>query len=166
MSEKYFTRFASKNSIRSYMFQYQKIKICEIYQNIKKQIIRDKKFSSLQYLSQQTFVLIKPSWRHLEEVFHLRIQGVFKTSWSRRIYSSWPYVFKTSSRHFEDVFKMSCHHVFKTSCKNVFKTSSRRPFNFWLFCTFSWLLTEAYLEPDRTSTIKLFLRKYLMALSY
>ena len=56
----------------------------------------------------------------------LRLQ---KTSWSRPIYSSWPYVFKTSSRRFQDVFKTSSRRfqdVFKTSCKNVFKTSSRR----------------------------------------
>ena len=49
---------------------------------------------------------------------HTSSEDVFKTSWSRPIYSSWPYVFKTSSRRFEDVFK--------TSCKNVFKTYSRR----------------------------------------
>ena len=78
-------------------------------------------------------------WRRLEGVFCLRLQttssrrlqGVLiktnifallirlqKTSSSRPTYSSWSYVFKTSSRRFQDVFK--------TSCKNVFKTSSRR----------------------------------------
>ena len=91
------------------------------------------------YLAQQTFVLMKTSWRCLsssssEDVFktssrrldqdeYVRLsltssEDVFKTSWSRPIYSSWLYVFKTSSRRFQDVFK--------TSCKNVFKTSSRR----------------------------------------
>ena len=72
--------------------------------------------------------ILKRSWRRLlssssENVLiktnmfalALRLQ---KTSWSRPIYSSWLYVFKTSSRRFQDVFK--------TSCKNVFKTSSRR----------------------------------------
>ena len=78
--------------------------------------------------SQQTFVLMKTSWRRLEDV--LIKTSIFplalllqKTS-SRRlqdvldkpIYSSWLYVFKMSSRRFQDVFK--------TSCKNVFKTSS------------------------------------------
>ena len=29
-------------------------------------------------------------------------EDVFKTSWSRSIYSSWPYVFKTSSRRLQD----------------------------------------------------------------
>ena len=45
-------------------------------------------------------------------------EDVFKTSWSRPIYSSWLYIFKTFSRHLQDVLK--------TSCKNVFKASSRR----------------------------------------
>ena len=93
------------------------------------------------------------SSRHLDQDEYVRLslkssEDVFKTSWSRPIYSSWPYVFKTSSRRFEDViktfpkrfqdvFKTSSRrfedvlqrrllHVFKTSCKNVFKTSSRR----------------------------------------
>ena len=77
----------------------------------------------------------------------LRLQGVFKTSWSRPLYSSWPYVFKTSSirlaktssRRFEDVFKTSSkrlqdlfkapsrhlQHVLQRYLQNVFKTSSR-----------------------------------------
>ena len=47
-------------------------------------------------------------------------EDVFKTSWSRPIYSSCPYVFKTSSRYFQDVFKMSSRYL-----QDVFKTSSR-----------------------------------------
>ena len=57
-------------------------------------------------------------WRRLEDVFRFRLQ---KTSWSRPIYSSWLYVFKTSSRRFQDVFK-----TFRRRLQNVFKTSSRR----------------------------------------
>ena len=60
---------------------------------------------------------------------HTSSEDVFKTSSSRSTYSSWSYVFKTSSRRFQDVFKTSSRRfqdVFKTSCKNVFKTSSRR----------------------------------------
>ena len=88
-------------------------------------------------------------WRRLEDVFRLLLrktssrrldqheyilmnhtasEDVFKTSWSRPIYSSCPYVFKTSSRRFQDVFKTSSRHlqdVFKTSRKSVLKTSSR-----------------------------------------
>ena len=59
---------------------------------------------------------------------HTSSEDVFKTSWSRPIYSSWPYVFKTSSRRFQDVFKTSCKNVFKTSSRrlqDVLKTSSR-----------------------------------------
>ena len=56
----------------------------------------------------------------------LRLQ---KTSWSRPIYLSWPYVFKTSSRRLQDVLKTSSRclqDIFKTSYKNIFKTFSRR----------------------------------------
>ena len=60
-----------------------------------------------------------------------------KTSWSRPVYSFWPYVFKLSSRRFQDVFKTSCKNIFKTPSRHlqdvlprrlqdVFKTSSRR----------------------------------------
>ena len=68
-------------------------------------------------------------------------EDVFKTSWSRPIYSPWLYVFKTSSRRFQDVFKTfsrPLQHVwqkrlqdifkaFWRRLQNVFKTSSRRP---------------------------------------
>ena len=82
-------------------------------------------------LTQQTFALMKTSWRLLEDVFLLRPQ---KTSWSRRLYSSYSHVFR---RRLRDVFKTSCQGVFKTfsrrlqdvfkmCCKNIFKTTSRR----------------------------------------
>ena len=54
-------------------------------------------------------------------VLVIRFQDVFKTSCKN--------VFKTSSRRFQDVFKMLSRllqGVFKTSCQDVFKTSSRR----------------------------------------
>ena len=92
--------------------------------------------------SQQTYVLMKTSWRRLwssssedvlikTSIFALliRLQDVFKTSSSTPIYSSWLYVFKTSSRRFQDVFKTSCQNVLKTSSRHfqdVLKTSSRR----------------------------------------
>ena len=100
--------------------------------------------------TQQTFVLMKTSWRRLsssssEDVFktssrrldqdeYVRLsltssEDVFKTSWSRPIYSSWLYVFKTSSRRLQDVFKTSSRHlqdVLPRRLQNVFKTSSRR----------------------------------------
>ena len=60
-------------------------------------------------VSQQIFVL-NMSWICLEQLFDLRLQkmsskDVFKMSWSRPICLSWSYIFKTSSRHFQDVFK-------------------------------------------------------------
>ena len=109
MSEKYFTRFASKSSIRSYMFHCQKIKICENYQNIKKQIIRDNKFSSLQYLSQQTF--FKASSKRLDQNGYIRLghtssrrlQGILKTFSRRLATTSSKRLSKMSSRRLQDV---------------------------------------------------------------
>ena len=81
-------------------------------------------------------------------VFRRRLQDVFKTSWSRRIYSPYSYVFrkrvqdilwkrlqdvfKTFSRRLQDIFKMlwkRLQDVLKTSSRylqGIFKTSSRR----------------------------------------
>ena len=79
---------------------------------------------------------------------NIRLEDVFKTSWSRQIYSPYSCVFRrrfkmssrrlgqdqyirpghTSSRHLQDVFKASYQDVFKTSSKplqDVFKTSSK-----------------------------------------
>ena len=105
------------------------------------------KFGTL-LVTQQTFVLMKTSWRRLEGVFCLHLQ---KTSWSRPIYLSWSYLFKTSSRrsqalsrlaktssrhlaktssrHLQDVFKTSSRHL-----QNVFKTSSRHLQDFLQRC--------------------------------
>ena len=68
-------------------------------------------------------------WSRLEDIlktpfvfiFKGRLQDVFKTSWSRRIYPPLSHVFR---RRLQDIFKMSCvlQNVFKTSCKGVFKT--------------------------------------------
>ena len=72
----------------------------------------------------------------MKNIFLLIIR-LQKTSWSRPIYSSCPYIFKTSSRRLQDIFKTSSRrraktfwrrlqNIFKTSRKYVFKTSSRR----------------------------------------
>ena len=53
-------------------------------------------------------------------------EDVFKTSWSRPIYLSSLYVFKTSSRRLAKTSSKRFQDVFKTSCKKVSKTSSRR----------------------------------------
>ena len=75
--------------------------------------------------------LSSSSSRRLDQDEYVRLslmssEDVFKTSWSRPIYSSWLYVFKTSSRRFQDVFKTSCKNVFKTSSRRLAKISSRR----------------------------------------
>ena len=60
-------------------------------------------------------------------VLVIRVQAFFKTSWSRPTYSSWSYVFKTSSRRFQGVFKTSCQDFFETSSRRLVKTSTRYP---------------------------------------
>ena len=80
-------------------------------------------------ITQQTFVLMKTSFvfvfrKRLDQDEYVRLsltssEDVFKTSWSRPIYSSWPCVFKRSSRRFQDVFKTSCQDVFKTFSKHL-----------------------------------------------
>ena len=57
-------------------------------------------------ITQQTFVLIKTSWRHLEDVFCLWLQ-------------------KTSSRHFQDVLIKTNIFVFVILLEDVFKTFSK-----------------------------------------
>ena len=72
--------------------------------------------------------LKKTSLRRLQDVLvknnifalAMHLQDVFKTSCQN--------VFKTSSRHLQDVSKMSSRRlqeIFKTPCQDVFKTSSR-----------------------------------------
>ena len=93
------------------------------------------KFGTL-LVTHQTFVLMKTSWRRLEGVFCLHLQ---KTSWSRPIYLSWSYLFKTSSRRSQalsrlaktssDILQKRLQDIFKTSLRrlrDIFKTSSRR----------------------------------------
>ena len=68
-----------------------------------------------------------------EDIFRLRL---IKTSWSKPIYLSWPYAFKTSSRRFQGVFKTFSRHpqdIFPRRLQDVFKTSWRR-----LEKTYSW----------------------------
>ena len=79
-------------------------------------------------------------------VFRRRLQDVFKTSWSRRMYSPYSYVFRrsldqdqhillghTSSRRFQDVFKTSLRHLqdfFKMFWKRLQDVSKRSPRRF------------------------------------
>ena len=92
--------------------------------------------TSTHVTSQQIFVLLKTSRRRL---LSLSSEDVFKTSWSRSIYSPWPYVLR---RRLENVLiemnmfvlvirlaEMSwtrVQNMLKKSCKDVFKTFSRR----------------------------------------
>ena len=104
--------------------------------------------------AQQTFVLMKTSWRRLEDVFRLRLQNTSsrrldQDEYVRLSLTSSENVFKTSSgclgqgqyirldytfpRRLQDVYKTSCQDVLKTfsRCRQdvlqkVFKTSSKR----------------------------------------
>ena len=59
-------------------------------------------------------------WKRLEDVFCLHLQKTFlKTTWLRRIYSSWSCVFKTSSRRLEDVFKTFSRCTAKFSSRHL-----------------------------------------------
>ena len=71
-------------------------------------------------------------WRSLEDVlkrcfvfvFRRRLQEVFKTAWSRRIYSSLSYIF---GRHFAQYQYIRLgYNVFKTSSRRLAKTSTKR----------------------------------------
>ena len=71
--------------------------------------------------------------RSLLFVFRRRLQDVFKMSWSRRTYSLYSYVFKTSSRCLDQDQYIRLGHtssrrlqdVLPRCLQNVFKTSSR-----------------------------------------
>ena len=61
-------------------------------------------------------------------VFRRRLWDVFKNSWSRRIYSPWWCVFKTSLRRFQDVLQKRIQDIFKMSWRrfeDVLRTSWR-----------------------------------------
>ena len=96
-------------------------------------------FANISVIAQQTFVLMKMSWRRLEEVFRLRLQ---KTSWRRLedvfIKTNKFALFNSSSEdvlinsnifvlaiRLQVVFKTSSRRLTKTSSKRLVKTSSR-----------------------------------------
>ena len=84
-------------------------------------------------ITQQTIVLMKTFSKRLDQDEYIRFtdassEDVFKTSWSRPMYSSWSYVFKTFSRLLQDVLSRHLQNIFNTSSRrfqDVFKTSSR-----------------------------------------
>ena len=103
-----------------------------------------------------------------------RLRDVSKTSSGRLAKTSSTRIVKTSSRHIEDFFKASSGSLAKMSSRHFlgkFMVSVEickcgenfSSFSFSLYC-FSlslyyislWMLTEAFLEPGRTSTRELF----------
>ena len=83
---------------------------------------------------QQTFILMKMSWRRLEDVFRLRFQKMYSRCLQDVLIKTNIFVlviglqdvFKTSLRCLQEVLRKRLQDIFKTSCKNVFKKSSRR----------------------------------------
>ena len=97
-----------------------------------------------------------PWWRRLEDVFCLRLQ---KTSSRHLDQDQYIRFSHTSSRHLQDIFKMSLRRfqdVFKTSSRLHAKTSSRRIIKLncsrsHVFKTSSWRIQhvfETYCEGD------------------
>ena len=83
--------------------------------------------------AQQTFILMKMSWRRLEDVFRLRFQKTYSRCLQDVLIKTNIFVLviglqdivKTSLRCLQEVLRKSLQDIFKTSCKNVFKKSSR-----------------------------------------
>ena len=83
--------------------------------------------------TQKTFVLMKMSRRRLEYVFRLRLQKTRSRRLDQDEYSRLTHttsrrlqdVFKTSSRHLQDMLPRSLQDVFKTSSRRLAKASSR-----------------------------------------
>ena len=61
-----------------------------------------------------------------EHALALRLQNVFKTFWSRLIYSSWLYVFKTFSRRLGQDQYIPLGYTSSRRLQDIFKTPSRR----------------------------------------
>ena len=124
--------------------------------------------------------VFKTSSRHLAKASWRRLQNVFANISSMHLQD-------VLQRYLQDVLKMfirlNCfprsriclRHIFEkvmVSVKNlrVWQKVSQvlaqlHGFRFLLYYIFQWLLKDAFLEPGRTSTRKLFRRKYLTALS-
>ena len=104
--------------------------------------------------------------RRLQDVLQERLQDIFKTYHQVKLFllTSLREVLqrRLSTEGFAQVTLLrNLWSVYKI-CKRDKNFSS---FSFSLYYIFQWLLIEAYLEPGRTSTMELFLRKYFTALS-
>ena len=72
--------------------------------------------------------LQKKSSRRLDEdeyivINHTSSEAVFKTSWSRPIYSFCPYIFKTFSRRLQDVSQIRLEDMLKTFWRRIIKVN-------------------------------------------
>ena len=99
---------------------------------------RDHNIWNVTIFSRQTFVLMKMSLKPLDQdeyihLSHTSSKDIFKTSCSRPIYSSWSYVFKTSSRRLQDIlprclqtFPRRLQDFLQEHLQDICKTFSRR----------------------------------------
>ena len=111
--------------------------------------------------------IFKTSSKCLQEVLQKRLQEIFKTS-SRYFFKIFLQdIFK--AYHQVKLFLVTKTVIYRGICLgntnseklwSMYKICKRDKnfsrFSFSLYYTFSWLLTEAYLEPRRTSTIAFF----------
>ena len=72
-------------------------------------------------ITQQTFVLMNTSWRHLEDVFCLRLQKMSSRRLQDILQKCLQDLFNMSSRRFQDVLK-----TYSRRFEDISKTSSRR----------------------------------------
>ena len=94
---------------------------------------------------------------HLQDVSRRCFQEVFKTYHQVKL---------SLLTNLRDVFNTAKKIIYRRICQgrtsgkfmvsgNICKSDKIfSSFSFWLYCTFSWLLTEAYLEPGRVSTVE------------
>ena len=107
----------------------------ELYWNLQK-CISGFFSSAFEFISQQTLVFMKTSSRRLDQDRYIRIthtssENVLKTSWRRLDQGKYILLGHTSSKRLQDIFKTSCKNVFKTSTRHledVFGTYSK---HFW-----------------------------------
>ena len=112
----------------------------EVFQEFNQNVFSTKNTSEGHFLilqvkqiPQQTFVLMKTSWRRLEDVFRLRLRKTYSRCIQNVLVKTNIFVlsirlqdvFKTSSRNLQDVLPRCLQDVFKTSSRLLANTSWR-----------------------------------------
>ena len=112
--------------------------------------------------------IFKTFWRRLQDVLQRCLQDVLKTYHEVKLFllTRFQDVFEAYIEPFWDVLRRRLStegFAYVTLLRNLWSVykicKGEKSFSFALYYTFLWLLTEAYLQPGRTSTMNLFLRK-------